>query len=135
MACDCRSSRLSLLSDALTRLASAQGEPVVLKEGELIEERYRVVRAVGAGGMGVVYDVRRVHDDARFALKVLSGSMGFRELARFAREGKLAATVSHPNVVQIHDASVSKEGFLFLVLEYVDGEPLSRRQWARCHRI
>jgi len=118
--------RSEQLSDALSRLANAQGAPVVLHEGDLVEERYRIVRPIGAGGMGVVYEVERSDDNVRFALKLISGFTGMRELARFAREGKLAATVDHPNVVKIFDASVSKTGLLFLVLELVDGEPLNR---------
>ncbi len=120
--------RSEQLSDALTRLAGAQGEPVVLREGDVLEERYQIVRAIGAGGMGVVYEGRREGDGARLAIKVLTGSVGIRELARFAREGKLAAAVSHPNVVRIYDTVVSKKGFLFLVLEYVDGAPLNRHR-------
>jgi len=119
-------SRSEELSDALSRLANAQGEPVALHEGDLLAERYRIVRPIGAGGMGVVYEVERSEDHARFALKLISGITGMTELARFAREGKLAATVDHPNVVKIFDASVSKTGLLFLVLELVDGEPLNR---------
>ena len=104
--------RSEQLSDALTRLAGAQGEPVVLKENDVVEGRYTIVRLIGAGGMGVVYEVRRTSDDARLALKVLSGAAGVREMARFAREAKLAAAVRHPNVVQIVDVAISS-GFSF----------------------
>lgn len=120
--------RSEQLSDALTRLATTQGESVVLQAGDVVDDLYHIVRPIGAGGMGVVYEVRRAGDDAHFALKVLSGLTGIHELARFAREGKLAATVNHPNVVRIHDTSVSTKGFLFLVLELVDGQPLNRRR-------
>ena len=120
--------RSEQLSEALTRLASAQGEAVALNEGDVLDDRYVVVRTLGAGAMGVVYEVRRVADDARLALKVLSGAPGMVGLARFAREGKLAATVDHPNVVKLHDSCVSRAGFLFLALEFVDGQPLNRRR-------
>ncbi|MEP7119767.1 MAG: serine/threonine-protein kinase [Byssovorax sp.] len=120
--------RSEQLSEALTRLATAQGESVVLQEGDVVDGLYHIVRPIGAGGMGVVYEVRRDGDDAHFALKVLSGLTGIHELARFAREGKLAAAVSHANVVRIYDTSVSKKGFLFLLLELVDGQPLNRRR-------
>ena len=118
--------RSEQLSDALMRLATAQGEPALLKEHEIVEGRYDVVRVVGSGGMGVVYEVRRLSDGARLAMKILSGAVGVREMARFAREAKLAATVHHENVVRIFDVAVSRVGFLFLVLEFVDGAPLSR---------
>lgn len=119
--------RSEQLSDALTRLATTQGESVVLHAGDVVDDLYHIVRPIGSGGMGIVYEVRRTSDDAHLALKVLSGLTGIHELARFAREGALAATVSHPNVVRIFDTTVSKKGFLFLVLELVDGQPLSRR--------
>ena len=46
---------------------------VEVAEGDLVENRYRVVRAIGAGGMGIVYEVRRTSDEFRLALKVLTG--------------------------------------------------------------
>ena len=82
-----------------------------LAPGDSFGARYRILHVLGAGGMGVVYEVERSADNARLALKLISGFAGMRELARFAREGKLAATVDHPNVVRLYDASVSKTGF------------------------
>ena len=117
--------RSEQLSDALTRLVSAQGVAAVFHEGDVIEQRYRVKRPLGAGGMGTVYQVERIADHQAFALKVLTGTPGVRELGRFAREAKLAAAIHHPNVVRVFDAAIGQNGFLFVVFEYVDGESLS----------
>ena len=88
--------------------------------------RYRVERTLGIGGMATVY---LAHDSVlgrEVALKVLaehlSGDESFRE--RFLREARLAARVTHPNVVQIYDAGADERG-LFIVMEYVEGETLA----------
>jgi serine/threonine-protein kinase len=87
--------------------------------------RFRVVRPLGTGGMGLVYEVERISDARPLALKLLRvrapGS-----LARFAREAEIAAQVSHPNVVSIVDLDVSEAGGLFLVMELVRGTTLEQ---------
>ncbi len=98
-----------------------------LEEGHVIDERYRVVRAIGHGGMGTIYEVVRISDGRRLALKVAIGMDG-TSLARLAREAQIAAHVSHPNVVGILDVGVATAGFLYLVLELVDGSALQDRR-------
>ena len=95
-----------------------------LLPGSLVQDRYRIVREIGAGGMGTVYEVMKVGSDQRLALKVARSASGV-ELARLAREAQIASEISHPNVVQILDVDVATGGYLYLVLEYVDGAPLS----------
>ncbi len=89
--------------------------------------RYRVVRQIGRGGMGAVYEA--VHSDLekRVALKVLLPSSASQAelIARFEREGRAAAKVRHPNVVDVSDVGV-EAGMAFLVMEYLEGEDLSR---------
>jgi serine/threonine protein kinase len=104
-------------------LGDREAPPPVLGEGTVIDERYRVVRPIGSGGMGTVYEVIRVSDGRRLALKVATGMDGI-SLARLAREAQIAAQVSHPNVVGIVDVGVATSGFLYLVLELVDGPAL-----------
>jgi serine/threonine protein kinase len=116
--------RSEQLSDALTRLVSTQSTTVVLNEGDVLDNRYRIRRPVGAGAMGTVYEAERVSDKRAFAIKVLAGNPGVHELARFAREAKLAASIDHPNVVRVFDAAVGTRGFLFVVFEYVNGKSL-----------
>ena len=88
--------------------------------------RYRVVRRIGRGGMGAVYEA--VHSDLekRVALKVLltSAAPQAELVARFEREGRAAAKVRHPNVVDVSDVGV-EGGVAWLVMEFLEGEDLS----------
>ena len=88
--------------------------------------RYRVVRCIGVGGMGAVYEA--IHDDLekRVALKTLHPSMA-REpeaRARFLREGRAASRIRHPNVVEVFDVG-QHDDTLFLVMEHLVGEDLA----------
>jgi serine/threonine-protein kinase len=95
-----------------------------LEKGDMFEGRYRVTRALGAGGMGAVYEVERTLDQRKFALKVFSGGDSFAR-ARFAREAQICAEVKHPNVVTVVDVDVAKQGFPFMVMELItDGTTL-----------
>ena len=91
---------------------------------EVIQGRYRVVGRLGAGGMGAVYEVVRVSDGRRLALKLAREVNGLA-LARLAREAQVACRVSHPNVVGILDVDVATSGFLYIVMELIEGAPLS----------
>lgn len=95
--------------------------PPALDPGAVVEGRYRVVKHLGAGGMGAVYEVERTTDGKHFALKALATGSDAHSRARFAREAQFVANVSHPNVVSIVDVDVAKSGFIFLVMELVEG--------------
>ena len=90
-----------------------------LEKGEVVENRYRVIKELGSGGMGTVYEVERVTDGRHLALKALAGGGDAQARARFAREAQIVANVNHPNVVSIVDVDVAKSGFIFLVMELV----------------
>ncbi|MCB9601923.1 MAG: protein kinase [Sandaracinus sp.] len=113
--------RSTTLFESLTSLIPAL--PRELQIGESVAGRYEVVRPLGEGGMGVVYEVRRTTDDQRLALK-LAHAVDPASLARLAREARIASEVHHPNVVEILDVDVSESGMLFVVLELVDGSSL-----------
>jgi serine/threonine protein kinase len=92
---------------------------------------YTVERKLGQGGMGSVWLARR--DDGRFeghvAIKFLAAAGTLAGSAeRFAREGSILARLSHPNIARLIDAGVTgPEGSQrYLVLEYIDGEPIDR---------
>jgi serine/threonine protein kinase len=76
------------------------------------------------GGMGAVYEVERLTDRRRFALKMAQEVRGMA-LARLAREAQIATQVHHPNVVSVVDADVEQRGFAYLVMELVDGKTLA----------
>ena len=116
------------LEAAFSRIASGLDWSTKLAAGDVIEERYRVVRIVGVGGMGCVYEVARVSDGRRLALKVLTKVTGSSEVARFAREAQIASSVDHPNVVAIVDVDIAASGYVFLVMEYVHGASLAEKR-------
>jgi len=99
-----------------------------LEPGRSFAERYSVVRQLGAGGMGAVYEVERTTDRARLALKVVTGNVTGAQAARFAREAEIGARIRHPNLVQIVDVGVSGAGVPFLVMELVTGGSLEDRR-------
>jgi serine/threonine protein kinase len=113
--------RSQQFADALARIGASHSGLVSLEAGEIVAARYRIVRPIGTGGMGSVYEVERLSDGRRLALKVLGGLRGAFALARFAREAQLASQVDHPNVVAVVDVDVAESGFLFLVMELVSG--------------
>src|SRR5262245_55868504 len=88
--------------------------------------RYRVLRPIGRGGMGNVYLTEHRHMDRLVALKVIDPEILDNPAAvrRFRQEVKAAARLSHPNIVQAHDAEEAG-GLHFLVLEFVEGQQLA----------
>ena len=92
--------------------------------GTIFDGRYRVVRALGAGGMGAVHEVERQSDGRRFALKVLAAGGSPSMAARFAREAEIAAKLRHPHLVTIVDFGVSSSSTMFLVMELVEGHSI-----------
>jgi hypothetical protein len=92
--------------------------------GDLIDDRYRVVRTLGEGGMGRVYEVELPSDGRRFALKLMRERGATNLLARFAREAHITAQLAHPHLVSIVDVAVTSEGVMFIVTELVRGRSL-----------
>jgi WD40 repeat protein len=90
-------------------------------------ERYRVVRFIGVGGMGAVYEAEHRVMQRPVALKVIKRgyTANAAALERFRREVRAAARLSHPNIVTTHDAEDAGETH-FLVMEYVEGTDLGR---------
>jgi serine/threonine protein kinase len=100
------------------------GDTRALEAGDEIGGRYVVVRALGKGGMGAVYEVERLTDGRRFALKIMAGRISGAAAARFAREAEIAARVVDDNLVPVVDLGGADTGALFLVMELVKGETL-----------
>ena len=116
--------RSERLAEALARLGPLGAARRAFASGEVVDERYRVVRLIGEGGMGVVYQIERVSDGRVLALKVLHAARSGAELARLAREAEIASRVNHPNIVRIVDVDVAQSGALFMVMDYIDGASL-----------
>ena len=103
-------------------------DPLFLAFQLAVAGRYSIDRELGRGGMGIVYLAREVHLERPVAIKLLppsrSAEPGLR--ARFLREARLAAKLSHPNIIPIHSVEDTGE-FVFYVMAFVDGETLAER--------
>src|SRR5262245_11147179 len=88
---------------------------------------FRIVRLLGAGGMGEVYLARHPRLPRNYALKVLPAevSADSEYQQRFVREADMAARLSHPYVVGVHDRGEC-DGQLWIAMDYVDGPDASR---------
>ncbi|HKG91342.1 MAG TPA: serine/threonine-protein kinase, partial [Gemmatimonadaceae bacterium] len=109
-------------------LPSGAPDPLFLSFQLALAGRYSIDRELGRGGMGVVYLAREVHLDRLVAIKLLPPERAAQPTLRerFLREARLAAKLSHPNIIPIH-AVEDTGGFVFYVMSYVDGETLAER--------
>src|SRR5471030_1419690 len=96
-------------------------------EGQTLGE-FRILARLGQGGMGAVCKAQQVSLDRLVALKTLEGSLaGDAEfIARFRREAKAAASLNHPNLVQVYAAG-ENDGLHWFAMEYVEGESAQGR--------
>lgn len=95
--------------------------------GRVIHAQYRIVRKLGEGGYGAVYEAKDVNLERRVAIKImLQARAQSREyVAKFLREARTAAQLSHPNVVAVHGVGFDRDlGVHFLAMEYVEGRTL-----------
>jgi serine/threonine-protein kinase len=97
-----------------------------LKTDTLIGKRYRLERRLGGGGMAIVYEAWDERLDRPVAVKVLADNLAEDAdvRRRFLREARLAAQLSHPNVIAVYDAG-EHDGRPYIVMEYGDGETLA----------
>jgi serine/threonine-protein kinase len=106
--------------------APSDEDPIV---GQLLDGNYEVIRLIGEGGMGKVYEARhtRLHTK-RFAVKLLHHALA-REpevVTRFQREAEAASVLAHPNVVGVYDVNTSADGRPYIVAELLEGEDLGK---------
>jgi hypothetical protein len=114
-----------LISSILGEGSSSQDVIKMFSAGALLGERYRVLRTIGQGAMGVVYEVERIQDGRRFAAKVLAGRSRRQDLARFAREAQVLARLKHKNLVTIADVDVTDSRLAYIIMELVEGKTLA----------
>lgn len=129
----CRNCNAPQRSDALR--CDQCGESLGVKEleggryiGQMISQRYRVVERLARGGMGEVYVAEHVEMQQLVAVKFLHRRYAHEEsfATRFFNEARYAAQMTHPNAVALYDFGRLPDGTLFIVMEYVRGESLSR---------
>lgn len=136
---DCQKAVETLPDDALVSLVRkvvtktlAKASTVTLVESWIPTEllahpRYRLVRWLGAGGMGVVYQAEHRLMERPVAIKIISKTLtdNANTVARFQKEVKAAAKLSHPNIVTAYDAEQAGD-LHFLVMEFIEGKSLNR---------
>ncbi|MFK7985783.1 MAG: protein kinase [Sandaracinaceae bacterium] len=95
--------------------------------GRTIGGRYSIVERVGAGGMGTVYRARHELVGRDVAIKFLGPDLAVEETnrRRFLREAKAANRIDHEHIIDITDYGETDDGLVYLVMEYLDGQPLS----------
>ncbi|HEV7559814.1 MAG TPA: serine/threonine-protein kinase, partial [Kofleriaceae bacterium] len=134
---ECRSVLSSLARGSTTTNVMPAGtptrpsDPALALAADMTVGRYIIQRALGAGGMGVVYAARDPELDRVVAVKVLRGDDGPSMQERLRREAKAMAQVAHPNVVAVYDVGAIGDR-IFIAMEYIDGETLSH--WLKTRR-
>jgi eukaryotic-like serine/threonine-protein kinase len=121
-------------------MAAAHEERVVrarARVGGVLNDKYRLDRVLGVGGMAAVYSATHLRNASRVAVKLLHPEMAADSniRRRFLREGYAANSVEHPGTVRILDDDTAEDGSVFLVMELLEGETLDQR-WERSgHRL
>lgn len=96
--------------------------------GQLIDNRYELIRIIANGGMGTIYEGLDTRLDRKVAVKIMHSHLAQDEefISRFIREAKAAASLSHPNIVNVMDQGWNQSGIpaVFLVMELVEGQTL-----------
>ena len=95
--------------------------------GTTLAERYEIIRRIGEGGMGAVYEAKHSIIGKRVAIKVLLEKFLENEelIARLLQEARLASSIGHQNIVDVTDFGTTRDGRAFVVMEFLEGEPLS----------
>jgi serine/threonine-protein kinase len=104
--------------------APSAADPLI---GRVVADRYRIIEAIGRGGMGIVYMVEHVRIGKLLAMKLLRGELSRKPevVRRFKREALYVSRLQSPNTVQVFDFGVS-DGLTYLVMELVHGQNLTR---------
>jgi serine/threonine-protein kinase len=105
-------------------VADRNADPLV---GTELDGRYRILRVIGEGGMGIVYEGEHVLIERRVAIKVLREDFCKRAdvVERFRREAKSASKIGHPNIVDVLDFGETPGGASYFVMEMLHGEDLA----------
>jgi serine/threonine protein kinase len=113
---------VSWISDAaITRLREAAAWP------EMPGERYAIVRGIGRGGMGTVFEARDEWLGRDVAIKISNAPVPGADLeARLRQEARVLARLEHPGIVPVHDLGLLGDGRLFYVMKLVRGETLEQ---------
>jgi len=101
----------------------------VVRPGTIVNDAYRIVRQIGEGAMGGIYEARQLRLDKRVAIKVLARELAVNgeALLRFHREAEITSQLGHPNIITVFDFGTTEQGQPYLVMEFLEGEDLADR--------
>ncbi len=102
---------------------------MALQEGDLVQGKYRVIRIIGEGGMGAVFEGENLRINRRVAIKVLHAALATNKevVQRFEREAQAAGRIGNDHILEVLDLGDLPDGDFFMVMEFLEGEPLSDR--------
>ncbi len=114
-----------LLPAAVVSPGSGHGRDPLL--GKTLEQRYRILRRIAEGGMGIVYEAEHLQLERRVALKVLRDDLCCRQevVERFRQEARSASRIGHPNIVDILDFGETPTGASYIAMEMLQGQDLA----------
>ncbi|MBM4363955.1 MAG: serine/threonine protein kinase, partial [Deltaproteobacteria bacterium] len=100
-----------------------------LQLGQVLDGKYRIVRVIGEGGMGAVYEGENTRIRRRVAIKLLHAGVASNTemVQRFEREAQVAGTVGNDHILEILDLGSLPSGERYMVMEFLDGETLTDR--------
>jgi serine/threonine protein kinase len=101
----------------------------MLSTGDIIDGKYRIIRLVGEGGMGAVYEGENTRIHRRVAIKILHSGVAEQAeaVARFEREAQAAGRIGSDHIVEVLDLGALANGDRYLVMEFLEGEGLGSR--------
>ncbi len=108
---------------------SAGWQPPSVEELQAKLPQFEILRLLGRGGMGAVYEGRQISLDRAVALKILPPELGADDaqfVERFQNEARAMAKLNHPGIVNVHDFGESADGLLYIVMEFVEGTDIAQ---------
>jgi serine/threonine protein kinase len=102
------------------------GEPAPASDALIIDGRYRLLRLIGIGGMGAVYEAQHVSIGKRIAVKVLHQQFSQHPdlVERLRREAQAASRIGHPNIIDVIDFGYTSDGSAYIAMEFLEGTDL-----------
>ncbi|MCP4677837.1 MAG: protein kinase [Deltaproteobacteria bacterium] len=100
-----------------------------LGPGTVLDDRYHLLRLLGEGGMGLVFEAEHLGIGRHVAIKVLHDRILDDDVAveRFRREARITGSLGHPNIIEVSDFGVTVEGHHYMVMDLLEGESLGER--------
>jgi len=103
------------------------GQPPKIQIGQILDAKYIVEAVIGQGGMSMVYRARHTLMNKIVAIKMLHLHLltDATQVKRLLNEARAAGSISHPNIIAVHDFGITEDGLPYLVMDYVAGESLA----------